>query len=319
MSNAPKVNYLLRPNKNVERKLVIEALKRLGGVLEWSHYRYLGMGSMWYADFRLVHQALGITIMTSMELPGLYERATFNVPFSCIEVLEGETRVLLPELPLESSRHLIWLDHEGGLQQGVLDDAVLVGERASEGSVFLMTLNADKRFLDVGAPTQEHSHRIDRLREIAGDAVPAEVPAQRLSQKGFPSLVTEIVLNTIGHAVANAGRRETFLPLFNFAYRDGAPMVTVGGAFANPQTAARLRESGVFDLEYVSDGVENFVIDVPHLTPREKLAIDRLLPCENDLAEDEVRRTLAFSPTQAELSAYQRFYLHYPLFGELLG
>jgi hypothetical protein len=319
MSRSPKVNYFLRPNKNVERKLVVDALRRLGDVLNWADYRYLGMGSMWYIDFRLVHQALGITAMTSMELPELSERAAFNLPFACIDVLAGESRVLLPELSLGSGRYLIWLDHEGGLQQGVLEDAVIVAEQVGTDSVFLMTLNADRRFLDDGGRGQVHSQRLDRLREIVGAAIPADVPPERLSHRGFSSLVAEIALNMIGHAVARSGRPEAFIPLFNLAYRDAAPMVTVGGVFASARTQDLVRESSILDLDYVATGTRTFEIDVPHLTPREKLAIDRLLPCETELLEDEVRRSLAFSPSQAELSSYQRYYLQYPLFAELLG
>ena len=56
-----RFNYLLRPSKQVERKLFIEALHRLAlGNFRIHEYTYLGFGSPYYADFILFHKYLYI-------------------------------------------------------------------------------------------------------------------------------------------------------------------------------------------------------------------------------------------------------------------
>ena len=40
-----KVNYALRPAKNIERKMICEALRQLSGFCLVETYRYIGFGS----------------------------------------------------------------------------------------------------------------------------------------------------------------------------------------------------------------------------------------------------------------------------------
>ena len=63
-----KFNYLLRPSKQVERKLFIEALHRLRAAgYPIYEYTYLGLGSVFYADFILFHKYLYIDKMICAE------------------------------------------------------------------------------------------------------------------------------------------------------------------------------------------------------------------------------------------------------------
>ncbi len=76
------INYSIRPNKNVERKLIIEFLSALEQKFHISNYRYIGFGSMWFTDFILMHKALQINDMISIEESKSNEkRAEFNKPF----------------------------------------------------------------------------------------------------------------------------------------------------------------------------------------------------------------------------------------------
>ena len=61
------INYQIRPNKNVERKLFLEMFRRLDDRLDITQYRYVGLGGLWFADFSLFHRRLGLTDLTSIE------------------------------------------------------------------------------------------------------------------------------------------------------------------------------------------------------------------------------------------------------------
>ena len=56
-----KFNYLLRPSKQVERKLLIETMHHLAASgYPIYKYTYVGLGSIYYADFMLFHKYLYI-------------------------------------------------------------------------------------------------------------------------------------------------------------------------------------------------------------------------------------------------------------------
>ena len=54
------MNYLFRPAKNIERKMLCEALSRLSIISDVKHYQYVGFSSVYFADFSLFHKQLGI-------------------------------------------------------------------------------------------------------------------------------------------------------------------------------------------------------------------------------------------------------------------
>ena len=65
--SSDKINYLVRPAKQVERKLIIQALQCLGKNYDMPGYTYVGMGSRYFVDFQMVHKFLGIRDMISFE------------------------------------------------------------------------------------------------------------------------------------------------------------------------------------------------------------------------------------------------------------
>ena len=54
-----KVRYDLRPAKQVERRMIIDALHKLARAgVDISRYQYTGMGSIHFVDFVLFHKML---------------------------------------------------------------------------------------------------------------------------------------------------------------------------------------------------------------------------------------------------------------------
>ncbi len=100
MASFESVNYTIRPNKNIERKLVFEALRVLRSSIPLNGYRYVGLGSLWFVDFILAHRYLSINNMVCIEYETEAERVEFNRPYDCIEVLRGNTTDVLPTIDL---------------------------------------------------------------------------------------------------------------------------------------------------------------------------------------------------------------------------
>lgn len=320
MSSKDRVNYLVRPNKNIERKLIAEVLVALNAQFPFSQYRYIGMGARWFQDFILMHRALGIRDMISIERDEP-DRVEFNRPFACITVEPGDTSRVLPALALERGDCIVWLDHESGLAGPVLADLRFVAERVSSGSVIIATANANVRQIQnqLQDPSTERSPE-EALERVAGLLVPNPLPRDGLNRVGFPATVAMIMANAITRALVQGGRSEEYVPLFNFAYEDGAPMATVGGILLNTEDRSKFDavDLSAFEFTSATPGAP-YRINVPNLTPREKMRLDRLLPGTGSLTVKQVQDELRFPMEQSQLEAYSRFYRQYPLFSEVFG
>src|SRR6266571_2638353 len=321
------VNYAVRPNKNVERKLIAECLQGLVRRFDMQTYRYIGFGSMWFVDFILFHKLLLMEDMVSIERDSA-DRADFNKPFGCIAVEEGESTTVLPTLKLDSKRAVVWLDYNSHLTGPIFEDIRIVCRSVPSGSIVMFTVNGNRRQIDDETLVQKatledkDAARLAVLEKTAGDFLPNPMPAKPFSLQAFPGLVADILLAAIQHAVLTEGRPgkdDRFYPIFNFAYSDAAQMVTVGGMIASGTDRKLLDECELpVRCEYAK-GTQQVLIDVPPLTLREKWAIDGLLPSDPSPSSEDLKNKFNFVIKDAQLEEYCRYYRFYPVFSEFHG
>ena len=309
------VNYSLRPNKAVERKIVFVGLQRLSRVVDLANHKYLGLGSLWFIDYLMAHKLLGISSMTSIERDAIgFRRAEYNRPLGCIEVLKGESTLIIPTLALEETPSLVWLDYDSSISGPTIDDIGLLIPKCAANSIVIVTINAKKTDLET---KDENGVEIDpatSLRAIAGDHVPNPLPSKRLQPSHYPKLLCEILSSQLQSKTVNSGRSETFIKLFDLAYADGTPMVTVGGILAAPDRVADIHNL-VASASW--EGIAADTISVPPLTAKEKMALDRMMPMSQAPTEKQVSK-LGFSLKAEQISVYHRYYQYYPVFGEFL-
>jgi hypothetical protein len=312
------INYSIRPNKSVERKLIVDALSRLPASLRLQEFRYIGMGAMWFVDFVLFHRSLRIQDMVSIEKRN-YARANFNRPYSCIKVIDGETTPLLENqlLPLKDKRLVVWFDYDGVMNRSVLLDIELVCQDAQPGSILLITVNAHKNSYrksgDGGTLLIQESLAAD-----FGKLVPDPFPQEGDTRIGFQKVIGSMLTNHISRTVLRVRKSLEYCQMFDFAYEDGAPMVTVGGMICDATLQAGVAASPAFGLDYVAKP-QQYRIEVPPLTFREKYAIDQLLPALQPPFDENLKRELEFALTQTQIENYRKFYTYYPLFWEILA
>ena len=311
-----KINYILRPNKNVERKLIVESLSALNPYFDLTTYSYIGFGSMWFVDFILMHKNLRIPEMYSIEKPRNAKRANFNRPYGCITVLDADSSEALNIFDLDCKRSIIWLDYEDGLDGPVLEDVKKVCEYAKSGSLLILTINASMDRLVKISGTR--IKREDILRRLAGDLIPQTLPEYATKQNnGFSRFLPELLLTHMKRVGRISGGQERFNPLFNFFYSDGAQMITIGGMIANSEDKSLLDQCNLFEKFDFLKGEEQYIIDIPPLTIKEKLILDLMLPCENPPSEANVD-SKGFHLKQSQIDSYHKFYRFYPTFGELV-
>jgi hypothetical protein len=285
-------------------------------MFDFSKYLYVGLGSMWFVDFILAHKHLLINEMISIEDKGA-TRAAFNIPFKVIRVEEGETTKVLPELDLAGRQLIAWLDYDQGLASPVMQDIYTICTQVSAGSIILVTMNANASSLrnqkdQHGTPLSEEGE----LRRFGHRLIPDPLPIEATQTTGFPSFLAGILFEHIRRTIRKAGRSEIFIPLFNFKYKDNSPMITIGGIIATKEVGdAVSKRVSELNLDYITAD-QQFVIDVPHLTVKEKLALDRMLPTALVPTIADVEK-LGFPLKQGQIDSYYKFYRFYPTFAEL--
>ena len=303
------IDYRLRPSKHAERLMLCEAFRHLRfHVLQ--DYQYVGLGSIFFADFRLVHRILGISRMFSIENQlNDSDRFEWNKPYSGINLLFGETEQRLSDIEFALPT-IIWLDYDGPLSLSVISDIRTVSYLASHGSILVVTVNAQPRRKD-----ENGSDMLDQIRaELGNQKIPPQITIESLRGWGLARIYRQIGSNEIRDtlAIANSVRESTlqieYEQLFNFQYKDGARMATFGGVFFERERRDQL-ESCAFDrLMFIRHGAEAFRIDSPLLTLREIAYLERQLP----LAEDS---GLDYGPMPVtDANRFIRLYRYLPMY-----
>ncbi|MBI4032577.1 hypothetical protein HY374_02630 [Candidatus Berkelbacteria bacterium] len=311
-----KFNYLLRPSKQVERKLLIEALHRLSvGGVRVSEYTYLGFGSIYYADFLLFHKYLYIDKMICVEAAPIPKRMRFNKPFDRIRLRMTRVSDVLPTLK-RRVKYIVWLDYDYGINEEILQDTASCLYLLAPGSILIVTVEAEPRLPeDRDSEELTGEERTERLRsmlqEQVGMFVRGKITRRVLTRNSFPRFLSEVLRAQFSQEMARRGGVK-FLQLFNFRYADGAQMLTLGGVIADDEVEKQVSDSGVLDLDFVEAGPEPRIISVPPLTLREKHWLDKRL--------GQIRKAgdVSFELEDELLQNFRRYYRHYPTYYETL-
>lgn len=314
-----RINYALRPAKNIERKMLCEAFSRLVRVAPLREYRYVGFGSIGFHDFSLFHQRLGIDDMISIEArERLRKRFAFNRPYSCIRMRWGLSYDVLPLLSW-TRRSIVWLDYEDRLSAKMLEDIQLLAGALPSGSALVVTVNAEP----VAVPVESDDLEIQKKRleelvlKVGEERVPLPVSGKDLAGWGLAMVCRDIIHSEIEKTVTDRNlplspkAKVRYQQLFNFQYADGSSrMLSIGGLLLDPADSAKVQ--GDFDdLDFVRTGDEPYVIQVPILTIREVWDLDSRLPRSTRKGAGASRL-----PSGAR-KQYGRVYRHFPTFSEI--
>lgn len=341
MSGTPsfeRFDYLLRTNKHIERKLVFDILDAAAQKIGFDDHWYLGFGSMWFGDFRLAHRRLGIDRMVSMEHSDYAARAEFNRPFAGVKVEPGECNAVMTNMSVAAwSKPLVaWLDYDGYLRKDVVEDIDLLLSRAQPNSAIVITVNGARGTYRVRKPNgqmERHETSVGVIETFLGSgSTPTRYAPQPnaagsytdIPEAEFPEFLTEAIASYMEHqVVASAreveGQRLKFVSLYRLHHRDGADMVTVGGAIVTEATEAVWREC--LARHSVLSGVAGYPtycrLDLVPLTVKEKIVLDECLPDAGDgTGFVAAAKAAGVALSDLEMAKYRKFYRHFPLFVE---
>jgi hypothetical protein len=167
-----KVAYDLRPAKQIERRMFIDALQRLAlAGFDIGDYQYTGFGSIFFVDFILFHKLLGLGRLLSVEHSlKIEKRVKFNRPFKQIEISMNSITDVIPTLSPDR-KHLLWLDYDDVLQKSHIADLVLAGTYLSPGSILLVTIDAEPPGAEEDGPQEWKQHFQDQAGDHLGGSL----------------------------------------------------------------------------------------------------------------------------------------------------
>jgi hypothetical protein len=278
-----KFNYALRPAKNIERKMICEGLSRIARIASPKTYRYIGFGGVGFVDFAILHQRLGVKDMISIEIEEAAKpRIEFNRPYSCIRMKWGSSHDVLPILKWKK-RCITWLDYDKHINAKMLSDIALCTSAMRSGSAIIVTVNADPG--EIETDVNLAAKRLNDLRARLGkNKLRLSIVGTDLAGWGLANVCRMVVVDEIARILKQRNgplpkdQHLIFHQTFNFRYRDGVRMMTIGGFFLNESDYKKLRPDYYKDLAFYKNGDDAYSIEVPVLTLREIKHLDERLP-----------------------------------------
>lgn len=309
------VNYSLRPSKTIQRGLVFEGLRLIQDRLDWRKATYIGLGSIWFTDFILAHKILRLNRMVSIEANEVgYRRALFNKPYRFVQVKEGLSYDVLPELfqepALQKYPSIVWLDYDLALREEMLDELRSLIGKLPNGSVLLTTFDASD-----GKYGVDPNGILTRLADLFGDDATATLETRDVRKLRLGATLARLVSNVMTDTSRRIARPGGCLPAFRAVYRDKATMVTVGSILPGPEKAAELGK-----LVQSKGWPANLDAPIlaPHLTAKEVAILQAKLPTRAAITRAKIQ-ALGFDLEDEQIAAFCDYYRHYPTFAQIVS
>jgi len=311
-----KINYTIRPSKQVERKIFVEALYHLNReVLNISDYTYVGLGSIFYHDFILFHKALFINDMVCLEKENIHRRMEFNKPYKFINLRMQSASEFIPRIK-KKKKYLAWLDYDEVLIPDILQDIGGFISALPQGSIFIISVDVEPKLpkdlrteyanLNENDRTEKIFDHYNSFSKHAGTVSKADITSHDL-----PRLVIKIIRSKIDESLL-ARPSLRFFQLFNYIYNDGTEMLTLGGLIEEKKNGIKkLKNSNIYKKHYIRPQKEPLRISVPPLTTREKLFLDQLV------SKNKKTNKVKFELEPELKKNFFRFYKQYPTYQEV--
>jgi hypothetical protein len=320
------INYRLRPAKCVERKMLCETFHKLTPFDATYKYKYIGFGSISFVDFALFHRSLGIRKMISIDWNDDIDknaRFHFNVPYKCIEIRFGKSNDILPSLPWNDMKSIIWLDYTDRLNIDAISDIENTTSNLEPGSIMLFTFRAVPK--DYGENVEERLPNF--IKELDDDLIPIDIKPENLEGWNLAETYRKIVFDRISSTLIERNgklaeeEKIIYKQLFYFCYQDGARMVTTGGIIYKKSQEEAFTKCDFTSLPFVKpENCPPFMIEIPILTLNELRFLDTQLPMldkDGNMLDGEENLPQGLAIPARDLRRYKNLYRYFPNFTEV--
>ena len=291
------LSYDLRIQKEIERRIFLDILSFADRRESLRDAVYIGLGSVYFEDFKAIHDRFGVERMICLERePWLRERQKFNLPLSCIQLPGLSVEEFLDEFQRER-RSIVWLDLDGFESVGQhLRGFDHLLRNLQPGDVAKITLDAsyaklknkaEREAKKAGKFTPAKASELTAwvVKDMLGKYCPAGPEfAVCLKNGEYGDILLRAAIVASERALAR--RDLAFCPLAAFLYSDSprSEMLTLTGIISESgEDAAGDLQMKEFPFRF--NGKPYPISPLPIMTPGEKMAADKNLPLRRGKGE----------------------------------
>lgn len=294
--------YNLKVNKDADRAVLIEIARRAMTCLgDQGEYRYIGMGGPFLEDLKAMHSAFPRMQLFSIEEdPHTHKRQEFHrfINGQILTIHSSDVHDFIRNQYRTSGKEIFWLDYtKFGLKE--LNDFVFLSSMLPTGSIIRITICA--QWLDYlpGAVDEAGWKTIySRFRDKFGVLVPDKLTPEDFKDKDrYAAMLNSILIGAVRNELAPPMSRY-FQPLSCTVYKDETQMLSLAGAIVETPGPEQQVKCGNaichvdiaqafkdWDLSSL-DGTAIHLLDVPALSHKERLSIQRHLPLHDNASKN---------------------------------
>jgi len=312
--------YHLRPNKAVDRLTLIDAIKRTAALTEdISDYTYYGLGGPYLEDFRLLYEFYPeIKLISIEDNDEIFKRQKFHVPCHSkhMRLEKTDFKSFLARYDGNNEKSIFWLDYIG-LTYGHFEDFMVLLEKVSPNSLIKITLRCEPSDY-VGKDGADAAKKKEEFQAEFQAVLPRPDDEPPTTFAEFAVLIQDMIRIATQRTLSSETPLK-FVPLSSFCYADGVGMFTLTGIVCSRTEEAKVKRTfRTWHLRNLNWDKPR-IIDVPTLSTKERLHLQRRLPCKINagrvlhralgyLIEDDAPRT------EEKLQQYAQFHRYFPYF-----
>jgi len=312
--------YQLRPNKTIDRLTLIEVIRRITNRYDdIGEYIYCGFGGPTLEDFRILHAYYPeVTMISVEENEEIYKRQLFHAPCrgNRLKLKHTDFSSFLATYACGDKKSIFWLDYTG-LEYSNFEEFMIVLGMVPSGSIIKITLRCHPDDFQDSAVAEQEKKQAEFCSKFES-ILPAGCVGPPLLFEDFAKLLQDMV-QISAQKMLPSGFPLRFLPICSFCYADGVGMFTLTGVVCLGNEVTALRAA--FNSWHLRnlDWSNPRVIDVPMLSTKERLHLQRLLPQEKN-AGRILRNALGYlidmdiAKTESRLQHYSDFQAYFPYF-----
>lgn len=339
LSKSKHPAYHLRPNKAVDRLIFVEILRAFELLYPLDNHVYIGFGGPFLEDFRLLAQVFPKLELISIENDEeTLKRQLSHLCSSRMTALHSTfEQFLATNLPSDQPV-VVWADYTD-MKRECLVEAADIARRVTPGSVYKITVRAESPVPGILNLGRRRLKKIPKNKRTAFEKFCSDYRDRMavddisfghswftwegFSDSGFPELLFKMIRAVVEGSCSHP---KTFIPLHACKYSDGTIMLSLTGMFCLDDEREKIVNhfKSNCPVSCVSDcRVEE--IDVPVLTTKERLSLDRILPtscCDGKVCVEKLGYLIDGDDSEAasvrKMGQYEKFYRLYPYFGRLV-
>ena len=349
--------YHLRLNKAVDRFVLIDIL-RCFETEDLETYRYAGLGGPFLEDFKLLDSFFPTLRKVSFELDEqTFLRQKFNRPSRLIGLEYGNMIEKLSKQIKDDEPLIVWYDSTQ-TSDAIFEGFISLLDMVPSRSIIRVTMRLARREVApnrklIKALTDTLTARISALKCAIRDKnvllqdvakIVKEQVEEHTAQQGELSFISRHLpadyrvrlneknglLHVLFSAIHNAavttlspGSGRTFRLLNASCYSDNTKMLSVTGAVVSDADEdsfmKRFKGTEFASAKWADPPIE---IDLPILTPKERLHLNAIMPVCRDPGKRLCKR-LGFciddkpEKAESEMAMYNRYHRYYPMFAKV--